>query len=80
MRTDATPHSSGPFSQILLPGTILLANIDMNGLFAYGLKATIGGAIWLGFKIIADRMEHRKLLKRRNPRFRIIRGKKKNTQ
>jgi hypothetical protein len=80
MRTDATPHSNGPFSQILLPGTILLANIDMNGLFAYGLKAALGGAIWLAFKIVADRMEHRKSFKGRKPRFRIIRGRKKGTE
>ena len=42
------------FSNVLLTGTILLANVDMNGLMDYGIKAFIGGAVWLGFKIAAD--------------------------
>ena len=42
------------FSSVLLTGTILMANVDVNGLLDYGLKALLGGAIWLGYKIAAD--------------------------
>ena len=55
MRTDTTTYQ-GAFSSILLPGTILLANIDMTGLFDYALKALAGGAIWLGYKVVADHL------------------------
>jgi len=41
-------------SNIFLTGCILLANLDFAGLMDYGLKALIGGAIWLGYKITAD--------------------------
>jgi len=43
----------------MLTGTILLANVDLNGLVDYGLKALLGGAIWLGYKIAADYWERR---------------------
>ena len=59
MRTDA-PQYQGAISNIFLPGTILLANIDMTGLLEYALKAATGGAIWLGYKMVADYMERRK--------------------
>jgi len=51
---------SSHFSNVLLTGTILLANVDMNGLMDYGLKAFIGGAVWLGFKIAADWYERKR--------------------
>ena len=41
-------------SQVFLTGTILLANLDYSGLLDYALKALIGGAIWMAFKIGAD--------------------------
>ncbi len=53
-----TEHSSG--SNIFLTGTILLANLDFAGLMDYALKALIGGAIWLGYKMTADYIERRK--------------------
>lgn len=43
-------------SSIFLTGTILFAHIDYGGLVEYGLKALIGGGIWLFFKVTADRM------------------------
>ena len=59
MRTDTQTYH-GVINNLLLPGTILLANIDMTGLLEYVLKATAGGAIWLGYKIAADKLEQRK--------------------
>jgi hypothetical protein len=50
MKTEGNGH----VSNVLLTGTILLANIDMNGLLDYGLKAVVGGAVWLAFKFAAD--------------------------
>jgi len=44
----------------MLTACILLAQIDMHGLMDYALKAGIGGAIWLGYKVVADRWERRK--------------------
>lgn len=60
VKTDsATSH----FSNVLLTGTILLANVDMNGLLDYGLKAFLGGAVWLGYKLAAEYMERRRKAK-----------------
>lgn len=53
-------ETNGYFSNVLLTGTILLANVDMNGLMDYGIKAVIGGAVWLGFKIAADYYERKR--------------------
>ena len=41
-------------SNVLLTGLILLANMDYNSFLDYGLKAMLGGFIWMGFKIAAD--------------------------
>ena len=41
-------------SNVLLTGLILLANMDYNSFLDYGIKAMIGGVIWMGFKITAD--------------------------
>ncbi|PWV45940.1 hypothetical protein C7475_112158 [Chitinophaga sp. S165] len=51
---DMKTETSGYFSNVLLTGTLLLANVDVSGLLDYGLKALVGGGIWLGFKILAD--------------------------
>lgn len=47
-------------SNIFLTGTILLANMDFAGLFDYAIKALIGGAIWLGYKLTSDYIERKK--------------------
>jgi hypothetical protein len=39
---------------IFLYGAITLANIDYSGLGAYAIKALVGGAIWLGFKVLSE--------------------------
>jgi hypothetical protein len=57
MRTETT-HAA--INNVLLPGTILLANIDVTGLLEYALRAAAGGAIWLAYKIAADRLEQQK--------------------
>ena len=52
------PHGdSAPFTSTLLTASILLAQIDVQGLTDYALKAGIGGAIWLAYKIVADRID-----------------------
>jgi hypothetical protein len=53
-----TDHSTS--SNVFLTGTILLANLDFAGLADYALKALIGGAIWLGYKMTADYMERKR--------------------
>lgn len=52
MENPRTTNDTG--SQLFLTGTILFANLDYTGLAEYALKAIIGGAIWLGFKMGAD--------------------------
>lgn len=53
MKTDNTSQS------IFLTGFILLANLDFAGLLDYGLKAAIGGGIWLAYKMVADRIDRK---------------------
>lgn len=50
MEKSQTDHHSSLF----LTGTILLANMDYSSLMDYAVKALIGGAIWMGFKIAGD--------------------------
>jgi hypothetical protein len=45
--TDSTSHT-------FLTGAILFANLDYSGLADYALKACIGGAIWMAFKLAGD--------------------------
>lgn len=47
-------------SNIMLTGCILLANINIADLLDYALKATIGGGIWLLYKIAGDYLDHKK--------------------
>jgi hypothetical protein len=47
-------------SNVLLTGIVLLANFDLAGLMDYGLKAVVGGAVWLGYKLTADYLAERK--------------------
>jgi hypothetical protein len=41
-------------SSLFLTGTILLANMDYNGLMDYAIKALVGGAIWMAYKVAGD--------------------------
>lgn len=46
-------------SSLFLTGTILLANMDYSGLMDYAIKALIGGAIWMAYKIVGDILSNR---------------------
>jgi hypothetical protein len=59
LKTD-TVQTTSHFSNVLLTGTILLANVDVNGLVDYSLKALLGGAIWLGYKVTADYLDRKR--------------------
>ncbi len=48
----STQDSSG--TNIFLTGAILFANLDYSGLGEYALKAAIGGAVWMAFKLASD--------------------------
>ena len=63
LKTD-TAQTTSHFSNVLLTGTILLANVDVTGLVDYGLKALLGGAIWLGYKITADYLDRKEKMKK----------------
>jgi hypothetical protein len=54
-KTQASDNSSNMF----LTGTILLANMDYSGLTDYAVKALIGGAIWMCFKIAGEYFSER---------------------
>lgn len=47
-------------SNIVLTGCILLANINLSDLLDYALKATIGGGIWLVYKLAGDYLDQKK--------------------
>jgi hypothetical protein len=53
---EARQHTNGSDSStnIFLTGAILFANMDYASLGEYALKAAIGGAIWMTFKIASD--------------------------
>lgn len=59
MRTETTAYQ-GAINNVFLPGTILLANIDVTGLLEYALKAGVGGFIWLGFKLAGEYLEQKR--------------------
>jgi len=54
-------------SSTFLTGAILFANVDYSGLGGYAVKAAIGGAIWMTFKLagdyLSDRLLNRKKIK-----------------
>ncbi len=52
-------------SQAFLTGTILFANLDYSALSEYAVKAVIGGAIWMVFKLAGDYLSA-KLLSKKN--------------
>ena len=51
---DKTQQHTDQSSSLFLTGTILLANMNYSDLLDYSIKAIIGGAIWMGFKIAGD--------------------------
>lgn len=79
MRTE-TNHGDSSLNNILLPATILLANIDMTGLFEYALKALTGGAIWLAFKLVGEYIQRRRKRKITSTRYKRVHHKKTNRE
>jgi hypothetical protein len=64
MKTHTT--SSDTTSHTFLTGAILFANLDYSGLAAYAVKAAIGGAIWMVFKLAGDYLSYRLLRNKRS--------------
>ena len=62
MDNKTTSENTG--SSVFLTGCILLANLDFSGLLDYAVKATIGGAIWLAFKMTADYVERKRSIRK----------------
>lgn len=58
--------TSDTASSTFLTGAILFANLDYSGLSAYAVKAAIGGAIWMIFKLAGDYLSDRLLNKGKN--------------
>jgi len=44
---------------LFLTGAVLFANLDFGSLGEYAMKAIIGGAIWMTFKIASDFISER---------------------
>mgnify|MGYP000879891192 FL=1 len=53
-------------SSLFLTGTILLANMDYTGLMDYAIKALVGGAIWMAYKIAGDYFSNKASKKKSN--------------
>lgn len=65
------PTESDTASHHFLTGAILFANLDYSGLSAYAIKAAIGGAIWMAFKLAGDYISYRLINKHKSKRTEI---------
>jgi hypothetical protein len=54
VKMEKSQTSDTSSSSLFLTGTILLANMDYSGLMDYAIKAVVGGAIWMAYKIAGD--------------------------
>ena len=54
--TNRATVQTGRNSNLFLTGAILLANLDFTSIEEYAIKAIIGGAVWMGFKLVGDYM------------------------
>ena len=54
-----TAMQTGKNSNLFLTGAILFANLDVTSIEEYALKAIIGGAVWMGFKLVGDYMSNK---------------------
>lgn len=41
-------------SSVFLTGSIIFANLDFASIADYAIKAFVGGAVWMGFKLAGD--------------------------
>lgn len=71
------PHESqsDTTSHTFLTGAILFANLDYSGLEAYAVKAAIGGAIWMFFKLAGDLLSYRLLARKKRKEEVASKGK-----
>lgn len=51
---DLKTQTADTSTNIFLTAAVVLANVDYTGLLEYALKASIGGALWMGFKLAGD--------------------------
>lgn len=63
MKTNVAPTDTA--SSTFLTGAILFANVDYSGLGGYAIKAAIGGAIWMIFKLAGDYLSNKLLNRKR---------------
>ena len=54
-------------SSVFLTGAILFANVDSSSLMEYAIKAGIGGAIWMAFKLATDFINIKLKAKKKKP-------------
>ncbi len=64
MKTHTAPTDTA--SSTFLTGAILFANVDYSGLGGYAVKAAIGGAIWMIFKLAGDYLSERLLERKKS--------------
>lgn len=64
---NTTHHHTGSNTTIFLMGAIfnIIASTEWSSIGDYALKATVGGIIWVGFKLIGDYISHRYIGKNR---------------
>lgn len=63
MRTHTTIADST--SHTFLTGAIVFANLDYSGFAGYAVKAAIGGAIWMIFKLAGDYLSDKMLTRKK---------------
>lgn len=74
MRTELTHGDS--FHNVIIPGTILLAGVDVTGLMEYALRAGAGAIIWLATKQVGEYLQRRKAKKEAESRMNRIRNRR----
>jgi hypothetical protein len=74
MRTELTHGDS--FHNVIIPGTILLAGVDVSGLMEYALRAGLGALIWLASKQAGEYLQRRKARKEAQTRMNRIRNRR----
>ena len=65
---NVTPHNSDSNTTIFLLGAVfnILAFTEWSSFLDYGLKAIIGGIVWLVFKLISEYLSHKLFNKKDN--------------
>lgn len=74
MRTELTHGDS--FHNVIIPGTILFAGIDVGSLMEYAFRAGAGALIWLATKQAGEYLQRRKAKKEAEARMNRIRNRR----